>query len=422
VSTIKEIKRRLKISDYVGKFVQLKPAGSSASFMGRCPFPDHEDSDPSFHVYDDSCYFKCYGCGKEGDMLDFYCLMEGKETGDAVAYFASLAGISHERPQTAAEKKRLAHRALLQDINAFYRETLFSSKGEDALKYLLSRGLSETIIRAFSLGFAPGFSGNEIVRIAKKHGVTEARAVELGILKVNGDKNPYDPFFKRIIFPIYNGHGSAPAGFGGRILDEGAAKYINSVNSEHFVKGDLLYGYILARQNIAATKTAVLMEGYMDVLAMHDKGFSNSAGVLGTAITGNQIRLLKKAHANRVIFLMDGDKAGLEAAKKGVGRAMAGGLMPYIAIMQPDEDPSSILQQPGGPDVIQQLLDTAEPGLEYVHRCLADNPIEFHAWIHAIAKETEDKLLRLIWLARIAKLMGMPGEYLVDALELCKEN
>ena len=119
-------------------------------------------------------------------------------------------------------------------------------------------------------------------------------------------------------------------------------------------------------------------------------------------IAGNQIRLLKKAHANRVVFLMDGDKAGLEAAKKGVGRAMAGGLMPYIAIMQPDEDPSSILQQPGVRDFIQQLLDTAEPGLEYVHRCLADNPIEFPDWIHALAKETEHKPLRLIALTRLA--------------------
>jgi DNA primase len=303
---VAEVRDRTEIVDLVSSYVQLKKTGRS--YKGLCPF--HQEKTPSFVVFPESGNFHCFGCGRGGDVFTFYMGVEHVEFRDALQELAKRAGIElSSAPSLPPEVD--AHRNRLIELNelaaAFYANVLRNTGAGAAGRTILEqRGVSPEMTERFGLGFAP--DGDALGRYLGQRGVDTAMAVEAGLL-VERDNGVFrDRFWNRLLFPIRSREGRA-VGFGGRALGEAVPKYLNSAQSAIFDKSSLLYGLDVAQEAIRSADQVVIVEGYMDAIAAHQFGYANVVAAMGTAVTEQQIGLVKRLSRN-IVLALDADAAG----------------------------------------------------------------------------------------------------------------
>jgi DNA primase len=318
MAAIDDIKSRIDIVDLVSESVQLKHSGKN--YSGFCPFHPNTRT-PSFVVFPDTGTWRCFGqCNEGGDIFSFTMKKQGWDFSETLKYLAEKAGVQL-KPQTpeeiVAEEEHTQYRSVLEDAaNYFHQQLRHTADGLIALNYLKSRGLSDEIIDTFGLGYAPN-SRDAIIQYFKARGMSETRLIEVGLVTEREDGARYDKFRHRIMFPIRDGRGRM-AGFGGRILDPNdIPKFMNSPQTPVFDKSALLYGLEHARNPIRAMNQAVIVEGYLDVIALHQAGFTNTVSPMGTALTEQQVRLLKRL-TQRYILALDPDSAGDKATMRGL--------------------------------------------------------------------------------------------------------
>lgn len=312
---IDEIRTQNDIVSVISEYIALKPKGSS--YFGLCPF--HNESTPSFSVSADKQFYYCFGCGESGNVYSFIMRMENCDFPEAVKRLADRAHISLPEPEYSAEAARAER--LKQQIyemhraaGRYYYAALHSRNGERALKYLNERGVKEEIQKRFGIGYAP--SGRDhLCRYLKEKGFSTDAMIKSGLVMVSKDgKGLYDRFFNRLMFPIFDIQGR-PIAFGGRVIDKGEPKYLNSPETVVFNKSRTLYGMNFAKA--ARKKEIILVEGYMDMISIYQAGFPNVVAGLGTAFNNDHARTLRKL-ADSVILLYDSDEAGTRAALRAI--------------------------------------------------------------------------------------------------------
>ncbi|MCS6917139.1 MAG: DNA primase [Chitinophagales bacterium] len=340
-----------RIEEVIGQFVALKKRGSS--YIGLCPF--HSEKTPSFHVSPQRGIFKCFGCGKGGDVITFLMEHERMAYPDALRHLAAQYHVELDFTPADQDKKNEKESLLIVLQFAqqhFHHNLLHTTEGMDlGLEYFRERGISDEIIRRFQLGYACG-GGHDLVDAARKAHHSVERLQQLGLIS---EKSGNDFFQERIIFPIQNLTGK-PVGFAGRVMrnSQQAAKYINSPESELFRKGQMLYGLSQARDAIRKTNECFLVEGYMDVLALHLAGLENVVASCGTALTEEQVKLMGRFTEN-VTLIFDGDAAGLKAALRGTEVLLSGGLQVRMVALPGQHDPHSYYMQFGA-DALREFV------------------------------------------------------------------
>ena len=347
-STIQEIIAKTDIVDVVGSFVKLKRRGSN--LLGLCPF--HNEKTPSFIVSPAKEIYKCFGCGKSGNTISFVMEHEKYSYPEALKWLANRYGVEIEESYLNDEQKQQLQTAdslfiINQFAQEFFSKTLFDTEeGQDiGLAYFKERGFREDLIKKFQLGYSP-----EAKEAFTKEALAKQFNPELLIrsgLVVNRYDQLSDNYRGRVIFPIHN-HSGKVLGFGARILktSEKAPKYINTPENEIYLKSKILYGSYFARQAIDKANECLLVEGYTDVLSLHQAGIENVVASGGTALTPDQLRLVKKYTSNLTI-IYDGDAAGVKAALRGLDLALEEGLQVKLVLIPDNEDPDSYVNKVG---------------------------------------------------------------------------
>lgn len=423
-SFLEEIRNRLSLSSVVGKRVRLLRAGRE--FKGCCPF--HNEKTPSFYVNDDKRFFHCFGCGAHGDVIGFTMRRDGQSFPEAIENLAAQAGlvVPQDTPMERERydlEKRLAQ--LLERATVFFEEQLFTQQGREALHYLHNRGLSDEAMRRFKLGYAPQDSQALIGKLAaEKFTIDEMLAV--GLIKKSEDRPDHFSFFRnRVMFPVGDRRGRTVA-FGGRVMGDGEPKYLNSPDHALFHKGKLLYGLSRARAAIAQGQPIIVVEGYMDVIALVEAGYMGAVAPLGTALTEDQLALLWQllpppdardpARDYSPILCFDGDNAGIRAAVRGVERALpllTSTNTARVAYLPSGEDPDSLLKQ-SGKSAMQSVIDQAKPMIEVLWETTLEGrrlqtPEERGAFISAIRQrvaQIRDESLRQLYQNEVQKRLS----------------
>ena len=411
---IAEIKARLRIEDVIGRHVELRPAGSR--LVAPCPF--HQETKPSFSVNPDGGFYYCFGCQASGDIIEFYRAINGLEFGEAVEALAREAGIQTRRkPERRADGG--PSRAQCLDMHAlaavFYRQILGRPAGQAARDYISRRGLAPEIVERFSLGWAPS-GWNELRDHLRSRGFAEAAAEKAGLLSKSSKGSYYDRFRERLIFPIMNLSGQTVA-FGGRSLTDGdGPKYLNSSETPIYTKGEHLYGLYQARRAMSHTKRVLLTEGYVDVLSLHQFGFENSCGVLGTALTPEQVHRLSGL-VGQVDLVFDGDNAGRKAALRSAEMILAQGLKCRVVCLPEGEDVDSVLQKEGR-ERLADLAARAQDGLDYCLRQLSahQSPKDMLQWATGFMSRLGRLDWRSYYLPKLAAGLGLSEAELRRAL------
>lgn len=343
-----EIRQRNDIVEVISESVSLIRRGKN--YVGLCPF--HQEKTPSFTVYFEQQRYYCFGCEKSGDVFDFIMEKERVDFKEALKILANRAGIQlvPQEPITPQERQRREKIRRLQKIHevacCFFQQNLTNaSEGDASRRYLLKRGITDEIVQKFRLGFALNRWDGLLIYLKQK-GFTQEELLESGLISQKNNRNTYyDRFRNRLMFPISDVLGKI-IGFGGRVLDDGIPKYLNSPETIIFSKGNHLYGLNIAKEAIRHQKKAVLVEGYMDVLSGFQCGITNIIASMGTALTDRQATLLKK-YADEVIVAYDADGAGMKAAQRGVEIFHNAGLQLKIAVLPKGMDPDDLCRQYG---------------------------------------------------------------------------
>ena len=340
--TVNRILDAAQITDVVGDFVSLKRRG--ANYVACCPF--HDEKTPSFYVSPAKGIYKCFGCGKSGTAIGFVMEHESLTYVEALKFLARKYGIEVvEKEETAEEiaaKQRSESLYLVSEFaESFFQENL--DKGEGHIigyQYFKQRGLEDATIKKYGLGWAPK-SRNAFFDAAKSKGYKEEFLIATGLCIKNEDGSIVDRFYDRVMFPIHTISGRVVA-FGGRTLKSGhpAMKYVNSPETEIYVKSNSLYGLYFAKNEISRQDKCYLVEGYLDVLSMHQLGITNVVASSGTSLTVPQIRLIKKFTEN-ITIMYDGDSAGIRAALRGIGLILKEGMNVKVVLIPDGEDPDS---------------------------------------------------------------------------------
>lgn len=305
---INQIKENSDIVDIISEYVDLKKAGSS--FKGLCPF--HNEKTPSFTVDSKKQLFHCFGCGAGGDVVSFIMQKEGLSYPDSLKYLAQKAGINlvfNESPGMSEKRKRLYE--INKDIMMYFYKNLLTNKAPQ--DYLLKRGLRSNIVNTFMLGFAKD-SWDDLLNFARSNDIKEEDLLELGLIAKSKNGNFYDKYRNRLIFPIIDTYGRI-IGFGGRAIDNTMPKYLNSPESEVFKKRYNLYGLNIFKKQ--SKRDLILVEGYMDVIALNNNGIDIAVASLGTAFTVDQAKLAKR-YADNIYICYDSDSAGIKATKRAI--------------------------------------------------------------------------------------------------------
>ena len=392
MTAIDEIKTRLDIVDLVSETVKLRRAGKN--YTGFCPFHPNSRT-PAFVVFPDSGTWRCFGqCNEGGDIFKFVMKKEGWDFAETLRFLAQKAGVTLE-PLTpereAQDETNVRLRSLLEEAVTFYRHHLKQTPaGKEALNYLLKRGLTPATMEAFGLGYAP--AGWEVsLEYFKGKGYSVDELAQAGLVSERQSGGWHDRFRNRVMFPIRDGMGHM-AGFGARILNpEDVPKFLNSPQTALFDKGHLLYGLDQARKAIRAQDQVVIVEGYLDVIALHQGGFTNTVSPMGTALTEDQLRLLKK-FTRRIVLALDADAAGekatlrgLEVARQTMDRGEELGYDPRgllrhegrlqadlrVTTLPPGMDPDEVVLR--DPQEWKRILENAKPIVIHVMETLANS-------------------------------------------------
>lgn len=351
MSQKEEIRDLLQLSEIISEHVQLMPV-SNKRLRGLCPF--HKEKTPSFYVDDERGVYHCFGCKASGDIFSFVQNIEGLSFSDALRKLALRAGVQLEVRYGEKNDRDL------YDINEFALEFFrqYLQQSEQALAYLAERGVSDDSIAKFELGLAPT-SWDALLQQVKSlgKGISEKQLLEVGLIGQNAQTGRlYDRFRGRLIFPIRD-HLQRLMGFGGRTLSDEMPKYLNTPETSLFKKGSLLYGLSKAREK--QSSELILVEGYMDVIAMHQAGLTKAVATLGTALTAEHAQLLERLGLQQVNLLFDQDEAGQQATLRGLDQALGSRLrlrasrLPTVAGVK---DPADLLQHPNGMELLQKAL------------------------------------------------------------------
>jgi DNA primase len=336
---VERVKAAIDIVSLVSGYVSLKKRGRT--HVGLCPF--HTEKTPSFHVDAGRQTYKCFGCGKGGDVLSFLMEVKGMSFVEALQELAGQAGITIEKSgKPSSEKNRF------YEINAlalkFYRYALQSPKGADARDYLKARGLKDETIDAFELGFAPD-SWDALARALKGKGVEAALAEKCGLLIERPTGGYYDRFRNRVMFPIRD-ITSEVIGFGARIMGQGEPKYLNTPESSVFLKRKVLYNLHRVKGSIRS-KGVAIVEGYMDVVSLSNAGFHEAVATLGTALSDDHVRTLSR-FTDRIRLVFDGDSAGRKAMLRSVDPFLSNEVIPGVVVLPDGKDPDDIARTDPG--------------------------------------------------------------------------
>lgn len=360
-SVIEQVREAADIVEVVQQYFPLTKAGKD--FRARCPF--HEDKDPSFYVVPDKQIYHCFGCGAGGNVFNFLMQYENLTFRDALEILAKRYGI--ELPRRSGRESSEAE--LTYRINALatkvYRAALLNTKeGLRAREYMRSRGVPEDIEKDFLIGYCPS-DGRLLVGQAQKNGLSTRKLVDLGLAS-SWETGIRDRFHKRLVFPIPNPTGRRILAFGARVLDDSLPKYINSPETAIFKKARTLYGLHRARREIGAQGMAIVVEGYLDVVALHMNGIGNTVASLGTAFTVGQAKNLRR-FCPEVVFMYDGDRAGKIATLRGCASAAEAGLKTRIVRLPAGEDPDSFVRERGG-DEVRNMVEKGSHYVDFIFR------------------------------------------------------
>ena len=422
--TVEQILQAAHIEEVVGEFVTLKKRGSN--MWGNCPF--HNEKTPSFSVNPARNIFKCFGCGKAGDSAKFLMEHEHFSYPEALRYLAKKYNIKiEEKEQTAEEIMQQSIREKMFNINEFadkyFVDTLWNTdEGKTiGLQYFRERGYFDPIIQKFHLGYSPA-EWDAFTKHAKQNGYSEELLEQIG-LSIKGQKGLYDRYHGRVMFPIHSLTGRV-IGFGGRILtnDKKSPKYQNSPESEIYDKKQTLYGIYFAKNAIARQDECILVEGYFDVLRMHQIGIENVVASSGTSLTMEQIRLVKR-YTKNITMLYDGDAAGVHAALRGTDMILSEGMNVRVVVLPPEHDPDTFGKEFSVEYVSNYLKDNAKDFVRFKTELLLkdaqNDPIKRGQVIRDIVETISvipDSIYRITYVKECSRLLDMPEQTLTNEL------
>lgn len=423
---VEQILQAARIEEVVSEFVTLKKRG--ANLIGCCPF--HNEKTPSFNVNPARNIFKCFGCGKAGDSAKFLMEHEHLTYPEALRYLAKKYNIKiEEREATAEEIAAQTERERMFNINEFadkyFVDTLWhTEEGQTiGLEYFRERGFLNPIIEKFHLGYSPA-KWDAFTEFAKQNGYSDELLEKIG-LSIKGSKGLYDRYHGRVMFPIQNLTGKV-IGFGGRILvndpEKKSPKYQNSPESEIYDKKQTLYGIFQARSAIAKQDECILVEGYFDVLRMHQVGIENVVASSGTSLTIEQIRLVKRYTSN-ITMLYDGDAAGIHAAIRGTDMILAEGMNVRVVVLPPEHDPDTFAKD-FPLDYVQNYLKTNAKDFirfktELLMKDAENDPIKRGQMVRDIVETISvvpDSIFRISYVKECSRLLDMPEQTLINEL------
>ncbi|MFU2208304.1 DNA primase [Solidesulfovibrio sp. C21] len=405
-SVVAAVKARANIAEVVGRYVTLRPVGGR--LVGACPF--HQETKGSFNVHPDKGFFHCFGCQASGDVIDFYCRINGLEFREGLERLAAEVGVDIGRvksdPRAAKRKQeRDTCLAMHELADRYFRHTLTRPEGAPAREYLARRQVSPEMIERFALGVSPtGWQG--LCDVLRRRGFSEDAGVLAGLLSMGKNGRVWDRFRDRLMFPIRDGGGRVIA-FGGRIMGDGDPKYLNSAETPIYTKGQHLYGLFEARPHMAKSRRALLTEGYLDVITLHQFGYGEACGVLGTALTPEQTKRLS-GFASQVDLVFDGDPPGRKAALRAAQMFLTLGGACRVVPLPDGEDVDSLLHARGR-DGFEEWLARAEDGLTFCVRVVRDTyaPKDMAAWAVAFLTGLGDEALRAVFIPRVSAGLGL---------------
>ena len=351
---IEEVRSRNDIVDVISGYVKLQRKGSS--YFGLCPF--HNEKSPSFSVSPGKQMYYCFGCGAGGNVFTFLMEYENFTFVEAVKHLADRAGVKLPEAEYSKEARQAADlRSRLLEVQkkaaAFYYYQLRQEGGQQAMEYLTGRELSEETMRKFGLGYSPKFSGG-LYRYLKEKGYSDSLLKESGLFNIDERRGMQDKFWNRVMFPIMDVNNRV-IGFGGRVMGDAKPKYLNSPETKIFDKSRNLYGLNAARTS--RKPYLIICEGYMDVISMHQAGFTNAVASLGTALTSGHASLMSR-YTKEVLLTYDSDEAGQRAALRGIPILRAAGITPRVVNLSPYKDPDEFIKAQGR-EAFEKRLDEA---------------------------------------------------------------
>ena len=356
---LEKIKSQNDIVDVISERVRLKKAGRN--FTGLCPF--HNEKTPSFSVSQEKQIYKCFGCGEAGNVISFVMKDKNLPFIEAVKYLANRANIplklGNGEQSHSNRKKELLYKVNVEAAKFFFSNLM---NNQNAKEYFLNRGIKEETIKKFGLGYAND-SWNSLMFYLRKKGINDGLLEEAGLISVNKEKGrKYDRFRNRVMFPVFDYQGKV-IGFGGRVLDDSKPKYLNSPETLVFQKGTNLYGLNFALKHNMSERYFVIVEGYMDLISLHQYGITNVVASLGTALTINQARLLKR-YADKVVISYDADLAGQMATLRGLEILRTAGFDVRVLSIPQGKDPDEYVRS-NGREAFLKLINNAEPLIDY---------------------------------------------------------
>jgi DNA primase len=422
--TIDKVMDTARIEEVVGDFVSLKRRGSS--MLGLCPF--HNEKSPSFNVSPARGIYKCFGCGEAGNSVRFVMELEKMSYPEAIRYLAKKYQIDVEEENQPEEvKQEMQERESLLLVNQwaakFYQDQLWETDNGRAiaLSYFRERGFTDETIRKFELGFHPdGWS--TLSDAARKSGYNMDYLVRVG-LTIDKEGKQFDRFRNRVMFPIHNLSGKV-IGFGGRILiaDKKQAKYLNSPESDVYHKSAVLYGIHLARKAIMTQDEALLVEGYTDVISMHQAGIENVVSSSGTSLTAEQVKIIDR-YTKNVTILYDGDPAGIKASFRGMDMILEQGMNVKVVLFPDGEDPDSFARNNSPVFVREYIRQQAKDFIEFKTSVLQNDaqgdPIRTAEMIREIIHSLSlipDPILRSLYIRKCSSLLEMDEQTLIQEL------
>ena len=418
---IEEVRQKNDIVDVVSQYVKLTRKGSS--YFGLCPF--HNEKTPSFSVTPGKQMYYCFGCGAGGNVFNFIMEYENYTFGEALKHLADRAGV--ELPQIEYSKEvreKAQERAELLEINKqaaqYFYYQLRTEKSAQGYQYLTGRGLSEETMRKFGLGYSDKFGGG-LYQFLKSKGYGDDRLRESGLFNVDERHGMYDKFWNRVIFPIMDVNNRV-IGFGGRVMGDGKPKYLNSPETKIFDKSRNLYGLNVARTT--RRKYLILCEGYMDVISMHQAGFTNAVASLGTALTSGHASLLKR-YTQEVLLLYDSDEAGVRAALRAIPILREAGVNSRVVNLRPYKDPDEFIKNLGAEAFEERREQASDSFMFRVSIAESEFPMEepqgqnrFFERCAEMLLELKDELERNLYIEAIVKKYR--GQYGISVEDLRK--
>lgn len=412
---VEEIRAKNDIVDVISGYVRLKKQGSN--HFGLCPF--HNEKSPSFSVSQNKQMYHCFGCGAGGNVFTFIMEYENFTFPEAIKYLAEKAGVSlpeieYDEAAKKRDNKRTKILELNKDVAKFYYYLLRSPQGKIGMDYLTGRKLTDETMNKFGLGYSSKYS-NDMLNFLKKKGYSEELIREAGLVNYDEKNGMYDKFWNRVMFPIQDVNHRV-IGFGGRVMGEGKPKYLNSPETLVFDKSRNLYGLNHARTS--RKNHMILCEGYMDVIAMHQAGFTEAVASLGTAFTSGQASLLKR-YTSEILLTYDSDEAGTKAALRAIPILKEAGLIGKVIHLEPYKDPDEFIKHLGAEE-FRKRIDEAENSFFFEIRVLQrqfdmSDPASQTQFQREIAKklcEFTEELERENYLHAVARQFLIPAEQL----------